>query len=239
MSFLLEGEKIISFENEIDDLLFESQESYMIFIKNYEGFYRITGNKPFREVKIKLSKEFLNQHGLNVGFNYKKITDTNLIVNITNDLLSILSDLELENEKGIARKILLEAKVLEILAIQINNYNTIKITSFKSDKSLKTIYNVKQYLKDNLEQNYSINQLSNEFGLNENVLKTKFKQIFNTTIHQFYTEEKMNKAKELLRITQMPIYEIAEEVGYKNATHFSAAFKRYFNEAPNKFRNKL
>ncbi|MGY8909662.1 MAG: helix-turn-helix transcriptional regulator [Flavobacteriales bacterium] len=241
LSFLLEGEKIISFENKIDDILYESQESYMAFIKDYEGFYRITGNKPFREVKIKLSKEFLIQHGLDDGFEYKKITDPNLIITIPNDLLSILSDLELKSIKGIARKILLEAKVLEILAIQIDNYknNTLKNINVKSDKSLKTIYNVKDFLKNNLEHNYYINQLSNEFGLNENVLKSKFKKIFNVTIHQFYMDEKMKKSKELLRITQLPIYEIAEEVGYKNATHFSAAFKRYYKESPNKFRKKL
>ena len=49
----------------------------------------------------------------------------------------------------------------------------------------------------------------------------------------------MKKAKELLKMTQLPIYEIAEEVGYKNATHFSAAFKRSYKESPKEYRNKL
>ncbi|KGL62987.1 transcriptional regulator, AraC family [Polaribacter sp. Hel1_85] len=241
LSFLLEGEKIISFDNNSKDILYESQESYMAFIKNFEGFYRITKSKPFREVKIKLSNEFLDQHGLNTGLDYKKITDKNLIIPISNDLLTILSDIELKAIKGLPRKILLEAKVLEILAIQISCYNDLISNSLniKSDKQLKVLYQVKQLIQNNLDKNYSINQLASEFGLNENLLKAKFKKLFNSTIHQFYIDEKMKRAKELLKTTQIPIYEIAEEVGYKNATHFSAAFKRYYKETPNKFRNAL
>lgn len=49
----------------------------------------------------------------------------------------------------------------------------------------------------------------------------------------------MTKAKDLLRGTQMPIYQIAEDVGYKNATHFSAAFKKYYGELPKQYRNFL
>ncbi|MEO9571720.1 MAG: AraC family transcriptional regulator [Polaribacter sp.] len=241
LSFLIEGEKIISLKNQTEDILYESQESYMALIESYKGHNKITGNQPFKEVKIKLSKEFLFQHGLEKGIDFKKITNNNLIIPTTEDLLNILSNLKLNYSREISSKILLEAKVLEILAIQINNYKKIKINqkNIKSDKFLKTLYKVRQFLRNNLDQNYSINHLSREFGLNENVLTTKFKKLFNCTIYQFYLEAKMTKAKELLKITQLPIYEIAEEVGYKNATHFSAAFKRYYNETPNKFRNTL
>ena len=47
------------------------------------------------------------------------------------------------------------------------------------------------------------------------------------------------RAKYLLENTELPIYEIAESVGYKNATHFSAAFKRFYNETPKVCRLKI
>ncbi|MDN3621262.1 MULTISPECIES: helix-turn-helix transcriptional regulator [Polaribacter] len=241
LSFLIEGEKIMSFDNSSDDILYESQESYMAFIKSFDGFYRITKSKPYREVEIKLSNEFLDQHGLNKGLIYKKITDKDLIIPITEDIIILLSNLELKYSEEISFKILLEAKILEILASQINNYKNINSnqTPVKSDKLLKTLYKVRLFLKNNLDKNYSLSQLSLQFGLNENLLKTKFKKIFDTTLNEFYHEEKMKKAKKLLKTTQIPIYEISEQVGYKNATHFSAAFKRYFKETPNAFRNTL
>ena len=44
------------------------------------------------------------------------------------------------------------------------------------------------------------------------------------------------KAKKLLEYSQKPIYEISEIVGYKNATHFTAAFKKQEGTTPKKFR---
>jgi AraC-like DNA-binding protein len=76
-------------------------------------------------------------------------------------------------------------------------------------------------------------------ALKEQILKNELKRNFGCSISRFSTIEKMNKAKELLKNPQLPIYQIAEEVGYKNATHFTAAFKRYFGNTPKYFRNNL
>ncbi|GAL82455.1 transcriptional regulator [Algibacter lectus] len=91
---------------------------------------------------------------------------------------------------------------------------------------------MKQFLKNNVDKNYSLNELSNEIGLNENELKTEFKRVFDCSVCQYFISEKMKKSEHLLQNTELPIYLIAEEVGYKNATHFSAAFKRFYDETP-------
>jgi len=49
----------------------------------------------------------------------------------------------------------------------------------------------------------------------------------------------LSKAKNLLKNLQLPIYQIAEDVGYKNATHFSAAFKKQFGHTPKYFRSAI
>ena len=105
--------------------------------------------------------------------------------------------------------------------------------------TVRKIYAVQQILKENLDQNYSIKQLSTEVALNENSLKCEFKRLFGCSMNNYFKNEKMVKAKDLLRNTQLPIYQIAEDTGYKNATHFSAAFKKYFGETPMQFRNML
>jgi AraC-like DNA-binding protein len=47
----------------------------------------------------------------------------------------------------------------------------------------------------------------------------------------------MELARQLLTRTDQLIYEVSEAVGYKNATHFSAAFKRHSGKTPKQFRN--
>ncbi|GAA3650389.1 AraC family transcriptional regulator [Flavivirga jejuensis] len=241
LAFLLEGEKIIRINSDDKELPFESQESYMASISPHKGYNRISGEKPFKEIKISLSKQFLSLHGLDNQVIFKKITDANLIIPITNDLFSVLSDLETKKIKGISQKIYLEAKVLEILAIQIDNYKNRNVLSLnlKNNKHLKKLFILKQFLQTNLDKNYTIPMLVKHIGVNENLLRSEFKRVFNCTISEYFTKKKMNKAKHLLENTELPIYEISENVGYKNATHFSAAFKRFYNETPKEFRIKI
>lgn len=241
LSFLLEGEKIISL-NDIDyEILLESQESYMANMKQLKGSVRISSIKNFKEIKIRLSKMFLSKHGFSTDFEFKKISEKNLILPITNELFSVLTNLEESSLKGISRKIFMEAKVLELLAIQIENYTNDGFykKSINSSNTIKKLYRIKQILKDNLNQNYSIKDLSKEAGLNETLLKKEFMRLFGCSIADYCKTEKMTYAKDLLRGTQTPIYQIAEDIGYKNATHFSAAFKKYFGELPKQYRNFL
>ncbi|SNR77726.1 helix-turn-helix transcriptional regulator [Lutibacter flavus] len=241
LSFLLEGEKIISIRGVEEDIPIESHESYIANINKFKGYVRVSGVKAFKEIKIKLSKLFLLNHGFSNDFIFKKFSDKDLILPITNELFTVLTNLEDINLKGISRKIFMEAKVLELLAIQMENYK-VKKPSDKiacTGKIIRKLYAVHHILKNNLDKNYSIKQLSQEVALNENLLKKEYKRVFGFSMNEFCKQEKMNKAKELLRSSQLPIYQIAEDTGYKNATHFSAAFKKYFGETPKQYREIL
>ncbi|UOB16520.1 helix-turn-helix transcriptional regulator [Abyssalbus ytuae] len=241
LSFLLGGEKIISVEGH-EDIFYESQESYLVNIKEYKGYYRISRDKLFNEIKINLSQSFFDKYGFNGNNFLKKIYDTDLIMPITVDLQNSLNALDKRKLKGNALKLYLEAKVLEILAFQLDNYKNASSKSIRindENKTVKKLYLVRQILKNNLHRNYSIKQLSREVGLNDYLLKKEFKRVFGCSINEYKTSEKMNKAMELLRFTQAPVYQIAEEVGYKNSTHFTAAFKRFMGKAPKKYRDSL
>ncbi len=239
LSFLLEGEKIISLDNEEEDIFYENQESYFVNINSFKGYSRISGGKLFKEIKIKLSKYFLLMHGFTNNIMLKKISDKDIITPITSELLTALNDLETKNLKGITQKLFLKAKVFELLAMQIENYKNVDVNTIKVSKILKKLYKVKQLIKNNLQKNFTAKQLSVEMALNEHILKKEFKRVFGYSVNRFSSIEKMNKAKDLLKNHQLPIYQIAEDIGYKNATHFTAAFKRYFGNTPKYYRNNF
>lgn len=240
LSFMLEGGKTIRVNNNINEINYSKQTSYMAYIESYSGYNKIYANCPFKEVKIKLPIAFLSHYKLLEDINFKSMDDNDLIVPMSNDIFSILLDLESNHVKGISSKIFLEAKVLEILAIQIENYKKSQTLSIDvlSNKNVEKLFHLKQFLKENLNKNYTMQQLSIKAGLSENLIKTEFRKLFNCTVNAFFKQEKMNKAKQLLQQTDLPIYQIADDVGYKNATHFSAAFKRFFKENPKFFRQK-
>ncbi len=137
LSFLIEGEKIIYLKNTNKDILYESQESYLASIKNDGGYTRISGGNSFKEVKIRFTKHFLSNYGLNNNFVFKKLSDTNLIIPITDELFKVLNDLEGNGLIGITRKLFLKAKILELLVIQIENYKSIETNNLSRNRDKK------------------------------------------------------------------------------------------------------
>jgi AraC-like DNA-binding protein len=63
-----------------------------------------------------------------------------------------------------------------------------------------------------------------------------FENVYGKSLYDYFTEKKMQKAKDVLLLTDKNIAEIAYEFGFANPSNFSAAFKKYFNKSPNGYR---
>lgn len=237
LSFLMEGEKVISINESNSDIVHENMESY--FVNSQTRKSKISGGKSYKEITLKLSNSFLLTHGFMRHIEGKRINDENIIMPITSELHAGLDDLEKRINEGIDKKLFIKAKVFELLALQVESYNRGEGRITNGSNFLKKIYTVKTFLKKNLHRNYTTKELSRKCDISEHVLKVEFKRVFGYSIKRFCANEKMNKAKELLKSPQLTVYQIAEEIGYKNATHFSAAFKRNFGNTPKHFRNNF
>lgn len=81
-----------------------------------------------------------------------------------------------------------------------------------------------------------IDAIAKELGVSPTKLKMDFKLVYGASILQYNIDKKMQFAMGLLENTTMQIKFIANEVGYDNASKFSAAFKKKFNKSPSKLR---
>ncbi|SEL67802.1 transcriptional regulator, AraC family [Aquimarina amphilecti] len=246
MSFLIEGEQIIKIEGVTDDLIYESQECYLLYLENIKGSISYHKRKRLKEIKIRMSMDFIKRHKLNDEYNIaEKYSLLKLQSHFLKPLCSktqdILSEILTHKRKGLLKRLFLESKTLELIALKLETppQNT-KITSnLPTDNLVKKLYQVQHMISSDLSIQYSIHQLSREIGLNDFVLKKEFKILFRKTIFEFATELRMEKAKQLLLYSKKPIYEISELVGYKNSTHFTAAFKKIEGTTPKKYRSTL
>ena len=239
LSFLIEGERVISV-TDFNDIYLVDGDSYMANIKSFHGTSKITGNKTYKEIKVRLSAAFLSKHGFFHDIKLKELIDDNLVVPITNEMMAILESFEKLNFEGTARLIFLKAKVFEILAIQVSNYKKEHNKNIPQNKhNIKKLLCIQKRINDNLSINYSVAELSKEIGMNKTILNREFLRVFGLTVHEYSIDQKIEKAKYLLLNTDMPIYEIGELIGYKNATHFSAAFKRQEGTTPKKFKTNV
>ena len=62
-------------------------------------------------------------------------------------------------------------------------------------------------------------------GLNEHKLKSAFKRIHGKTTFGYLRELRMDYAASLLKQDRLSVIQVANEVGYSNASHFARAFK--------------
>lgn len=80
--------------------------------------------------------------------------------------------------------------------------------------------------------------LADKAGINEFKLKQGFRELFQTSPYQYRLFLCLKKAQELLEETDDTIDQIACRVGFDTYNGFSTAFKRAFNIAPTKYRNR-
>ncbi len=90
----------------------------------------------------------------------------------------------------------------------------------------------KKLLTNNYRSGYTIPILASRVEINERALKDGFKIMYNTTIFEYLTQQRMEHAKELLAENGRSILEIAQRVGYKNNSVFTQAFRRRYKLAP-------
>ncbi|MDR0196096.1 MAG: AraC family transcriptional regulator [Myroides sp.] len=177
--------------------------------------------------------ELLGDFGKSLYSERESSFSSNLM--IQPEMKRLLYDLVNNNYDGMMKKIYVEAKIVEILLLVIQNqveykYDLCGGALTRSD--IDKLYYVRELVSNNLQTPYSIRDLSRLAGINEFKLKKGFKELFSTTVFNHLYEERMMLSQKLLIEQDLSIADIAQQVGYKNPTHFTAAFKRKFNELP-------
>lgn len=153
---------------------------------------------------------------------------------ITARMKQVLAELRDCPYAGSLKKLFVTAKVMELLALQIDQMTAEPPASVNLKKAdIDKLHAVRDLLSQNLHAPYSIEQLSRLVGLNRTKLQEGFKELFQTTIFGYLTDCRMEQAKELILAGHYDtIAEVSNLIGYKNHQHFTVAFKKKFGYLP-------
>ncbi|MFS4470322.1 helix-turn-helix transcriptional regulator [Chryseobacterium sp. T20] len=248
MHFTLKGKSKAVSGNFQKTVVFDSYQHNIIYAHHMEGRMEFEGPEMY-VFEINLAPEFFKKFlpedsGLFEIFrssiekkNSSLIqTEHNLI---THEMYQILNDIIHCNRKGTFKRIYLEAKVSELLLLQLEQFfDSESLPSSLQKKEIEKMYAVRDYIVKNLNAESSLNDLAHLVGTNEFTLKKGFKELFGTTVFGFWNDLKMEQAKRMLLDSDLNISEISDHIGYKNPRHFSSAFKRKFNILPSQLRSR-
>ncbi|MBP2661616.1 MAG: pchR 1 [Firmicutes bacterium] len=140
------------------------------------------------------------------------------------------------------KKMFYEAVVLEILSESLFRStiqeNVPKLPVPLDNTDMERLYMAKQVLAERMTNPPSIEELSKIVCLNTFKLKTGFKAVFADTIYGYLRRTRMEKAKLLLKNTQLSIHDIALQLGYCNGSSLSAIFKEHYGIPPKQYRKR-
>lgn len=98
------------------------------------------------------------------------------------------------------------------------------------------VYECQRYIAEHYERNILVNDIAREIGASASYLSRIFKQSTGQTIIYTLNQKKLEKAKEYMQNSDLKIYEIAERLGFENATYFSHFFKKYEGVSPKDYK---
>ncbi|QHW34796.1 response regulator [Paenibacillus rhizovicinus] len=114
------------------------------------------------------------------------------------------------------------------------------IRSMRENQSAVQVTKAIAYVKEHYRNpELSLISVCKHISMSPSYFSVLFKQHTGKTFIEFVTQERMERAKELLGLTAMKSYEIAYEVGYSDPHYFSGAFKKHWGDTPTDYRQKL
>lgn len=96
-----------------------------------------------------------------------------------------------------------------------------------------------EYMEANLQEEITLKQIAEYSNLSASYFGVLFKQHTGKSFVNYFNQMRMDKAMELLRNSDLKIYEIAENVGFASLPYFNRVFKQVLSMTPNEYRKSL
>ena len=93
-----------------------------------------------------------------------------------------------------------------------------------------------RYIESRYADIRSLDEIAGFCNVTRSHLARLFRSTLHVTLQEYLINYRMGKAKELLVNTNLPIYQIAQQVGYEGALQFNKAFKNRMQVPPRTWR---
>ncbi|HET7559691.1 MAG TPA: AraC family transcriptional regulator [Limnochordia bacterium] len=95
-----------------------------------------------------------------------------------------------------------------------------------------------RYIHDNLAAPLRAEEIAQQVNLSKRHLGRLFLAFTGTSIHRYITKARLDRARHLLRTTQLTVEEIGAQVGYPEVHHFTRRFSQWVGCPPAAYRMK-
>ena len=229
------------------ELEFCSEHQYLLYMKKLDGFGEVKAGTQLRSVSIAIRPEmFFSYFEDDIGhlpsvfqriFEEQDGSIFRRIRGITPSMHIALRQIVDCPYRGIARKLFLESRSLELMAYRLKHLSVSETTHQIREHVMhpgdrdRTEF-AKNLLLSNLEAPPHLDELAAVTGMSHPKLNRCFRQMFGKTVFQYLKDERLRQARVMIENQGLTVTETAYSVGYSSLSHFAKAYKHHFGVSP-------
>ncbi len=123
-------------------------------------------------------------------------------------------------------------KLLLTIFERINSHIRQKRTSLNH----QLVEEIRQFIDENFAEDITLSAMATRYKISPSYLSVLFAERTGKNFIDYLTERRIKKSKELLKHTNLKIYEISSAVGYNDSFYFSNCFKKIAGVSPSDYR---
>jgi len=171
-------------------------------------------------------------------FNKSDISFFNNISYLSNNILTLISKLEMElRNKQAGYQFILECLSIEIsinLMRELKN-NMSCMSELRKYSARSEVNKAIDYLWENIDVEFSLDKLCRIANLSPYYFMRLFKDYTGKTPYEYYMDIKIGRALEYLKTKKHSITEICFILGFSSHSHFTSVFRKRVGRTPSEF----
>ena len=153
----------------------------------------------------------------------------------TYDILEIADTFDVDVQQEVLENLSTVADLRDYVIRQVQRVIT-ESRSERENRERKPVLEAIAYMKEHFTEKITLEDVAATIGFNANYFSELFKKETGENFSNYLLGIRMEKAKQMLRDTKIPVYEIGESVGYKDAKYFSQQFMKVVGVKPAEYR---
>lgn len=153
----------------------------------------------------------------------------------TYEILEIADTFDVDVQQEVLENLSTVADLRDYVIRQVQHVIT-ESRSERENRERKPVLEAIAYMKEHFTEKITLEDVAATIGFNANYFSELFKKETGENFSNYLLGIRMEKAKQMLRDTKIPVYEIGESVGYKDAKYFSQQFMKVVGVKPAEYR---
>ncbi len=214
------------------------REGQMFLVKHMEEtYYQADMDNPWHYVWVTYDGEYALKFMEYAGFTEGVYVRDSVVA--PTKFFSVVAEIVERPNLDMASEVYRMSLALRFLSLAIESRE-------KQDESVRKrgspyVTDYVEYAVKYIHNNYAhirISDVAKYIGISRTYFSSMFKEKMYMSPQEFLMQVRMDKGKELLLQTAVPINVVAQEVGYEDQLAFSKAFKKKFGLSPDQYRKK-